>query len=108
MFFCHNTNHILTYDSIQAKYPAPYYRNELPHTPSATEAEALSADQSPPDPPSDKEFPTLAGPTILHLFHNLSSNSEPENSDYNDSDSYDYSVLAVPETVSVPYKLCSG
>ncbi|KAJ9059415.1 hypothetical protein DSO57_1002413 [Entomophthora muscae] len=29
-FFCHNTNHILTYDSIQAKYPAPYYRNELP------------------------------------------------------------------------------
>ncbi|KAJ9056750.1 hypothetical protein DSO57_1029771 [Entomophthora muscae] len=30
MFFCHNTNHILTYDSIQAKYPAPYYRNELP------------------------------------------------------------------------------
>ncbi|KAJ9089191.1 hypothetical protein DSO57_1015518 [Entomophthora muscae] len=30
MFFCHNTNHILTYDSIQAKYSAPYYRNELP------------------------------------------------------------------------------
>ncbi|KAJ9075242.1 hypothetical protein DSO57_1037946 [Entomophthora muscae] len=30
MFFCHNTNHILTYDSIQANYPAPYYRNELP------------------------------------------------------------------------------
>ncbi|KAJ9082845.1 hypothetical protein DSO57_1000830 [Entomophthora muscae] len=30
MFFCHNTNHVLTYDSIQAEYPAPYYRNELP------------------------------------------------------------------------------
>ncbi|KAJ9049786.1 hypothetical protein DSO57_1021007 [Entomophthora muscae] len=29
-FFCHNTNNILTYDSIQAKYSAPYYRNELP------------------------------------------------------------------------------
>ncbi|KAJ9055768.1 hypothetical protein DSO57_1000626 [Entomophthora muscae] len=30
MLFCHNTNHILTYDSIQAKYSVPYYRNELP------------------------------------------------------------------------------
>ncbi|KAJ9089864.1 hypothetical protein DSO57_1008545 [Entomophthora muscae] len=75
------------------------------------EAETLSADKSPlppPDPLSDKESPPLSGPTILHLFHDLSSNSEPEDSDYNESYSYGYSVLAVPKTVSVPYKLCSG
>ncbi|KAJ9075629.1 hypothetical protein DSO57_1034059 [Entomophthora muscae] len=73
------------------------------------EVETLSADQSPPsppDPPSDKESSPLSGPTILHLFHDLSRNSEPKDSDCNESDSYGYSVLAVPETVLVPYKLC--
>ncbi|KAJ9068796.1 hypothetical protein DSO57_1025077 [Entomophthora muscae] len=71
----------------------------------------LSADQSPlspPDPPSDKESSPSAGPNILHLFQNLSSDSEPEDSDCNESYGYGYSVLAVLETVSVPYKLCSG
>ncbi|KAJ9081346.1 hypothetical protein DSO57_1015629 [Entomophthora muscae] len=60
-----------------------------------------------PDPLSDEEALYSSGPTILHLFHNLSSDSEPDNSDSEDSDSYGYSVLAVPETIPVPYKLCS-
>lgn len=75
------------------------------------ETETLSADQSPPsppDPPSDEEAPSSSGLTILHLFHNLSSDSEPEDSNSEDSDSYGYSVLAVLETIPVPYKLFSG
>ncbi|KAJ9089607.1 hypothetical protein DSO57_1011206 [Entomophthora muscae] len=46
-------------------------------------------------------------PLFFTLFHNISSNYEPEDSDYNETDTYGYSVLAVPKTVSVPYKLCS-
>ncbi|KAJ9074444.1 hypothetical protein DSO57_1006405 [Entomophthora muscae] len=75
------------------------------------EVKMLSADQSPlspPDSPFDKEAPLSSGITILHLFHNLSSDSKPEDFDCEESDSYGYSVLAVLETVSVPYKLCSG
>ncbi|KAJ9089422.1 hypothetical protein DSO57_1013173 [Entomophthora muscae] len=75
------------------------------------EVETSSFDQpslSPPDCSSDKELPPLYGLTITHLFHDLLSDYEPKDSEYNDSDSYGYSVLAVPETVSVLYKLCSG
>ncbi|KAJ9084391.1 hypothetical protein DSO57_1025021 [Entomophthora muscae] len=66
--------------------------------------ETLSANQSPlssPDPPSDEEAPFSSGPTILHLFHNLFSDLDPEDSDSEDSDSYGYSILAVLETISV-------
>ncbi|KAJ9075808.1 hypothetical protein DSO57_1032095 [Entomophthora muscae] len=66
--------------------------------------ETLSADQmfpSPPDPPSDEEDPSSSGPTILHLFHDISSDSKPEDSDSKDSDSYGYSVLAVLETIVI-------
>ncbi|KAJ9054486.1 hypothetical protein DSO57_1013976 [Entomophthora muscae] len=42
------------------------------------------------------------------LFHNISDNSEMDNSDIEDPDAYGYSVLAVPETIAVPYKLRYG
>ncbi|KAJ9071815.1 hypothetical protein DSO57_1033320 [Entomophthora muscae] len=41
------------------------------------------------------------------LFHNISDDSDMEDSDAEDPDAYGYSVLAVPETIAVSYKLCS-
>ncbi|KAJ9074611.1 hypothetical protein DSO57_1004413 [Entomophthora muscae] len=71
------------------------------------EAETLSTDPSPlspPDPPSDKESPPLAVPTFLHLFHNLSSDFEPEDSDCDESDSYGGSSAHV-DTFNVDTKV---
>ncbi|KAJ9075763.1 hypothetical protein DSO57_1032620 [Entomophthora muscae] len=41
-------------------------------------------------------------------FYNISDDSDMDDSDSDDADAYGYSVLAVPETITVPYKLRSG
>ncbi|KAJ9053114.1 hypothetical protein DSO57_1027457 [Entomophthora muscae] len=53
--------------------------------------------------PSDNE-----APLILLLLHNISNDSDMDNSDMEDPNAYGYSVLAVSETITVPYKLRSG
>ncbi|KAJ9076928.1 hypothetical protein DSO57_1021651 [Entomophthora muscae] len=53
--------------------------------------------------PADNE-----DPPILLLFHNISDGSDLDDSDINNTDAYGYSVLAVPKTIAVPYKLHSG
>ncbi|KAJ9076966.1 hypothetical protein DSO57_1021153 [Entomophthora muscae] len=40
--------------------------------------------------------------------HGTSDTKAPPHSDVDDPDAYGYSVLAVPETIAVPYKLSSG
>ncbi|KAJ9064561.1 hypothetical protein DSO57_1029275 [Entomophthora muscae] len=53
--------------------------------------------------PTDTE-----APPILILFHDISDNSDLDDSDIEDPDVYGYSVLAVPKTIAVPYKIHSG
>ncbi|KAJ9087488.1 hypothetical protein DSO57_1032883 [Entomophthora muscae] len=53
--------------------------------------------------PADNE-----APPILLLFHNISDDSDLDDSDIDNTDAYGYSVLAVPKTITVPYKLHSG
>ncbi|KAJ9052314.1 hypothetical protein DSO57_1035452 [Entomophthora muscae] len=53
--------------------------------------------------PADNE-----APPILLLFHNISDDSDLDDSDVDNADAYGYSVLAVPKTITVPYKLRSG
>ncbi|KAJ9074928.1 hypothetical protein DSO57_1001401 [Entomophthora muscae] len=76
MFFCHNTNHILTYDSIQAKYPAPYYINELPHTPRATNGAHYRGAMYLP-----VEEDSVSPPPLLTGFHEHYDGSPMETSD---------------------------
>ena len=47
-------------------------------------------------------------PPILLLFHNISDNSDLDESNVEDYDTCGSSVLAVPETIEVPYKLRSA
>ncbi|KAJ9050996.1 hypothetical protein DSO57_1008817 [Entomophthora muscae] len=51
--------------------------------------------------------PDIQAPPIL-LVHEISDSSDIEESDAEDPNAYGYSVFAVPETLPVPYKLCSG
>ncbi|KAJ9058792.1 hypothetical protein DSO57_1008602 [Entomophthora muscae] len=60
---------------------------------------------SPPTTSDAASSPAV--PSILHLFYNLTSDSESENSEDNELSRHEYKVLEVPETISVPYKLRS-
>ncbi|KAJ9061623.1 hypothetical protein DSO57_1018786 [Entomophthora muscae] len=61
-------------------------------------------------PPSiaDSEPADNEAPPILLLFHNISDDSDLDDSYTDNADAYGYSVLVVPETNTVPYKLRSG
>ncbi|KAJ9065022.1 hypothetical protein DSO57_1024219 [Entomophthora muscae] len=76
MFFCHNTSHILTYESIQAKCSAPYYRNELPHTPSATKGAHYRGPMYLP-----VEEDSVSPPPLLTGLHEQSNGAPMETSD---------------------------
>ena len=68
-------------------------------------------DATPPTatvPPTPTSLPSSSTPPILHLFYDLSSDDKSEESEDKDSKGHGYSVMAVPETVTVPYKLRSG
>ena len=69
-----------------------------------------NSSQSPPTPPpaTDSEPADDEAPSILLLFHDIFDDSDVDESDVEDPDAYRYSVLAVPETIAVPYKLQSG
>ena len=71
-----------------------------------------SKPQSPPivtsTPPTATIPPTATpplsstAPPILHLFHDLTSDKELDGSDDDDPGGHGYSMLAVPEAVTVP------
>lgn len=73
--------------------------------------EKLFVDTNPQSPPPLSIV--LSGspgqaPLIIHLFHEVSDKSEGIKSELEDPVAYDYSMLAISETITVPYKLCSG
>ncbi|KAJ9087531.1 hypothetical protein DSO57_1032366 [Entomophthora muscae] len=77
------------------------------------EEETLWVDTSlqyPLSPPSNStdEVSDSQVPPIFLLFQNILDSSSMKDSDTEDSNAYGYFVLAVPKTIPVPYKLCSG
>ncbi|KAJ9088174.1 hypothetical protein DSO57_1025726 [Entomophthora muscae] len=54
---------------------------------------------------ADSEPADSEPPPILLLFHDISDDSDMDDSDTDNFNAYLYSVLAVPKTIAVPYKL---
>ncbi|KAJ9084918.1 hypothetical protein DSO57_1019250 [Entomophthora muscae] len=69
--------------------------------------ETLLVDISSQSPPismsiADSEHSDTQAPPILLFFHEISDDSDMDGPDTKDSNTYKYSVLAVPKTIAVP------